>query len=235
MSSEKAPSTSELFEVASQDKHLQGKLRIVRILDSVQTAITLLGLLLGLTVLGVSANTLSVYNYTKPLPGSFLSLWPQEFNIQPAVALVACSAIITVLHMVALVFPKVQFVCLSYFSHCWYKKPQILTRHHIASHNLNRPSLSLLCPPLHLPCLRSRRRHLLLLRQRLRLRRHVPVLDLPVARGPHVDAAQLGYAVQAEQGGHLPVHPVDSRGSRCAGVERVVAQGEELCGEICQC
>lgn len=111
MSSEKAPSTSEIFENASRDKHLQNKLRTVRILDSVQTAITLLGLLMGLTVLGVSANTLSVYDSTKPLPGSFLSLWPQEFDIRPTVALVAGSAIITVLHMVALVFAKVQVVC----------------------------------------------------------------------------------------------------------------------------
>ena len=187
MSSEKAPSTSELFEVASQDKHLQDKLRLVRILDSVQTAITLLGLLMGLTVLGVSANTLSVYNYTKPIEGSILSLWPQEFNIKPAVALVACSAIITVFHIVNLVFAKVQFVCVSSLLSLLFTS--ILTTPSTAPHNIPHPTLPLLRPPLHLPHRRSRRRRPLLLRQRLGLGRQLLLLDLPVAFRPHVDAA----------------------------------------------
>lgn len=98
------------FEADSQDLHLQSKMKTLRMVDSARVGVTALALLLGLTVLGVSANTLRVYNDTY-IPSDFmLSLWPDEFNIRPTVALVVGSSIIFIANIVALSFDQVRSV-----------------------------------------------------------------------------------------------------------------------------
>ncbi|GAB1320467.1 hypothetical protein MFIFM68171_10677 [Madurella fahalii] len=96
------------FEVDSQDLHLQSKIRTLRMVDSARVGATGLALLLGLTVLGVSANTLRVYNDTHVASDFMLPLWPDEFNIRPTVALVVGSSIVLIANIVALCFDQVR-------------------------------------------------------------------------------------------------------------------------------
>jgi hypothetical protein len=106
---EKGNSTFD-FEVDSQDQHLQSKTRALRLVDSVRIGATALALLMGLTVLGVSANTLSVYDSTHVSSDFLLALWPDEFNIRPTVALVVGSAFVIATNIVALCFSKIPSV-----------------------------------------------------------------------------------------------------------------------------
>ncbi|KAK0711264.1 hypothetical protein B0H67DRAFT_491235 [Lasiosphaeris hirsuta] len=104
---EKGPSSSD-FEVDSRDLHLQSKVRTLRAVDSARVATTALALLMGITVLGVSANTLAVYDSTHVPSDFLLSLWPDEFNIRPTISLVIGSVIIVLTNIIALCFSKVQ-------------------------------------------------------------------------------------------------------------------------------
>lgn len=104
--------SSSEFETDSRDQHLQAKVRTVRLVDSARIGATALALLMALSVLGVSGNTLRTYDNTK-IPSDvevFPSLWPQDFNIRPTVALVAGSAIVFVTNLVGLAFSKVPTV-----------------------------------------------------------------------------------------------------------------------------
>lgn len=109
---EKTPSTSD-YEVGSHhhdDAHLRSKIKAIRAVDSARVTTTLLALFMGMCVLGTSANTLRVYDDTRLGPDNYLSLWPDEFNIRPTVALVVGSAIVLVSNLVALSFGKVQYL-----------------------------------------------------------------------------------------------------------------------------
>lgn len=99
------------FEVDSQDLHLQSKVRSLRLVDTARISLTALALLMGLTVLGVSADALHVYNETHLGREFRLPLWPDEFNLRPTVALVAGAAVVVVCNAVSLVGSKVQSVC----------------------------------------------------------------------------------------------------------------------------
>jgi len=98
------------FEVESRDLHLQSKMRSLRIVDNARVATTALALLMGITVLGLSGNTLAVYDYTHVPSDFLLSLWPDQFNIRPTISLVVGSAILIVTNIAALCFSKVQSV-----------------------------------------------------------------------------------------------------------------------------
>jgi len=111
---EKGQSSTSDFEVASRDTHLHSKVRSLRMVDNARVGATALALLMAITILGVSGNTLAVYDHTR-LPGDFnalfsLALWPAEFNIRPTVSLVVGSSIIMVTNIAALCFSKVQSV-----------------------------------------------------------------------------------------------------------------------------
>lgn len=97
-------------EVESHDLHLQAKTRTLRLLDGARISVTTLALLCGITVLGVSGDALNVYNTTSVSHDFPLSLWPDEFNIRPTVALVVGSSIVTVTNIVALLCSKVRYV-----------------------------------------------------------------------------------------------------------------------------
>lgn len=107
MSHESKRGDGSSFEVDSQDLHLQAKMRSLRRIDSIRIALTVLALLMGITVLGVSSDTLSVYRNTHAPADLFLPLWPNEFNLQPTIALVVGSSVVTVANMVSLLFSKV--------------------------------------------------------------------------------------------------------------------------------
>ncbi|KAL2135269.1 hypothetical protein VTI74DRAFT_9149 [Chaetomium olivicolor] len=96
------------FEADSHDLHLQSKMRSIRMIDSARVGTTGLALLMGLTVLGVSANMLHVYEETHLASQFMLPLWPDEFNIRPTVSLVIGSAIVLVCNIIALCFSQVQ-------------------------------------------------------------------------------------------------------------------------------
>lgn len=91
----------------SKDLHLQSKMRTLRALDSARVGTTALALLMGLTVLGISANTLRVYQETHVSAEFMLPLWPDEFNIRPTVSLVIGSTIVLVANIIALAFSQV--------------------------------------------------------------------------------------------------------------------------------
>lgn len=101
------------FEVDSQDLHLQSKVKTLRIVDSARVGLTLLALLMGITVLGVSADALAVYDDTHVHHDFRLPLWPDEFNLRPTVALVVGAAIVVISNSVSLLFSKVQTVSLA--------------------------------------------------------------------------------------------------------------------------
>lgn len=101
---------SDLQEFETRDVGYEKNQRIARVVESIRFAATTLALLAGLTILGTSADTLSVYNKTHLGGEYFLDLWPAEFNVQPTIALVVCSAIIFLASTISLVVMKVPVV-----------------------------------------------------------------------------------------------------------------------------
>jgi hypothetical protein len=105
--SSRSQGSASSFEATSQDLHLESKMRTVRVVDSARAGTTVLALLTGLTVLGISANTLRVYNHTHVAHEFMLPLWPDDFNIRPTVSLVVGSVIVFIANAVALCFSHV--------------------------------------------------------------------------------------------------------------------------------
>ncbi|KUJ12793.1 uncharacterized protein LY89DRAFT_193282 [Mollisia scopiformis] len=77
------------------------------IVDSINLGLTVLALLSAMTIVGTSAETLQVYNTTRLGNGHFLSMWPNEFDIRPTVALVVCGSIMIVAAALGVVVKKV--------------------------------------------------------------------------------------------------------------------------------
>jgi hypothetical protein len=98
------------FEVDSQDLHLQFKLRTIRTVDGVRGGLTILALIAGIAVLGVSADALYVWDSTHVPSDFFLPLWPNDFDIRPTIALVAGGAVVVVSSLISLLFSKLKFV-----------------------------------------------------------------------------------------------------------------------------
>lgn len=116
-SDEKTPVAAEQvqrssdFEVDSQDTQVApSKLKSIKLIDNVRIGLTVLVLCLGITILGVSGDALSVYDSTHLSGDFFLPLWPDEFDLRPTIALCVGSAIVVVANIVALVFGKVKSV-----------------------------------------------------------------------------------------------------------------------------
>jgi hypothetical protein len=101
---------SDFQEFETRDERFEKRQKTARVLESVRFAFTLLALLAGLTILGTSADTLSVYNRTHLSAEFFISLWPTDFDIRPTVALVVCSSIVFVASALNLIAMKVQAV-----------------------------------------------------------------------------------------------------------------------------
>ncbi|KAK4148606.1 hypothetical protein C8A00DRAFT_38817 [Chaetomidium leptoderma] len=105
--SSRSQGSASSFKAESQDLHLKSKMQSIRMVDSARTGTTVLALLMGLTVLGVSGNTLRVYNDTHVASNFMLPLWPDEFNIRPTVSLVIGSVIVFISNIAALCFSQV--------------------------------------------------------------------------------------------------------------------------------
>lgn len=105
MSSEtKVQAAASDYEI---DPQHAAALKTIRLLDAARVGLTMLGLLFGLTILGTSADVISVYHSTH-IPG--MPLWPSEFDLRPAVALVVGSVIIVLASVVALACSRVTMV-----------------------------------------------------------------------------------------------------------------------------
>ncbi|AEO57763.1 hypothetical protein MYCTH_2143764 [Thermothelomyces thermophilus ATCC 42464] len=105
--SSRSQGSASSIEADLQDQHLQSKLRTIRMTDAARAGTTLLALLTGLTILGVSANTLRVYQGTHVSRDFMLPLWPDEFDLRPTLSLVAGSAVVVLANLVALGFGQV--------------------------------------------------------------------------------------------------------------------------------
>lgn len=96
------------FEAESQDLHLQAQVRSVRRINAARAGTTLLALCMGLATVGVSANSIAVYNNTHVSSSAdelaWLSMWPSSgaFDFRPTVALVAGASVIVLCNIVAL-------------------------------------------------------------------------------------------------------------------------------------
>lgn len=109
---EKAQASGSEFETSSQETQVPRSktAKSLGVLDGARTALTVLALCCGITVLGVSADALRTYDATH-LPGEFLlPLWPDEFDLRPTVALCVGSTIVTLANVVSLVFSRVKTV-----------------------------------------------------------------------------------------------------------------------------
>jgi len=99
--------TSDFQEFESQSSGTRKMPKTARVLESVRLALTTLGLLASLISLGLSTDTLVVYNQTHLGHDYYLPLWPADFDIRPTTALVICSTIIFLGSIASLVVEKV--------------------------------------------------------------------------------------------------------------------------------
>ncbi|KAM0436164.1 hypothetical protein ACHAPT_003056 [Fusarium lateritium] len=103
-------SAASNFEADMDDIQFESKSRMFRLTDSARLGLTVLGLAAGVTILGVSADAIAVYNATH-VPGDFLlPLWPSNFDLRPTVAQVVGSVLVMVANAVSLVASKVPTV-----------------------------------------------------------------------------------------------------------------------------
>jgi len=87
------------------DAGYQKSVRIARIVESVRLGLTSLALIAGISIVGTSGDTLSVYNTTTLDENYYLSLWP-NVDLRPTIALVTCGAIVFVASTASVVASK---------------------------------------------------------------------------------------------------------------------------------
>ncbi|KAF7560026.1 hypothetical protein G7046_g4137 [Stylonectria norvegica] len=107
--------TSSNFEDDAHDRRLQSRFRLLHMLDNGRLALTVLALVAAITILGVSADSIAVYNATHVPDDFFLALWPANFNLRPTVALVVGSVFIIVANAISLLGSKTQSVSLHHY------------------------------------------------------------------------------------------------------------------------
>lgn len=98
--------TSDYQEFETRDAGYQKSVRKARLVESIRLALTALALLAGITIVGTSADALSVYNTTHLEEAFLLPLWPSDFDIRPTISLVTCGAIVFVSSAISLVVSK---------------------------------------------------------------------------------------------------------------------------------
>ncbi|KAI0393624.1 hypothetical protein F5Y17DRAFT_302524 [Xylariaceae sp. FL0594] len=104
----KGPVSASESKVDPHDATFHRQQGRIRLFESLRLGLTALSLLAGLTILGASSHALMVYNSTH-LPVDYnLPLWPSEFDVRPAVALVVGSTIVVVANLTSFVFSKVR-------------------------------------------------------------------------------------------------------------------------------
>ncbi|WQF76019.1 hypothetical protein CDEST_01033 [Colletotrichum destructivum] len=109
MSSElKNVSRTSDFEIDVEEVHVSAQARAMKAVDAARVSLTALALVASITVLGVSADALAVYDATHVPAHYLLPLWPDAFDLRPTVALVVGSSILIIANTVSLVFSRVQ-------------------------------------------------------------------------------------------------------------------------------
>lgn len=109
MSSElKNVSHTSDFEIDAEDVQFSSHTRVLKAFDALRVGLTALALLASITVLGVSADALAVYDATHVPAHYLLPLWPDAFDLRPTVALVVGSSILIIANVVSLLFSRVQ-------------------------------------------------------------------------------------------------------------------------------
>ncbi|TQN74934.1 hypothetical protein CSHISOI_00500 [Colletotrichum shisoi] len=109
MSSElKNVSHTSDFEIDVEEVHVSAQARVLKAVDAARISLTALALVASITVLGVSADALAVYDATHAPAHYLLPLWPDAFDLRPTVALVVGSSILVIANAVSLVFSRVQ-------------------------------------------------------------------------------------------------------------------------------
>lgn len=110
MSQLKNEVSSSDFEIEAEDRHTVPRVGMLRVVDTLRVGLTAVALAAGAAVLGLAADTLAVYKATS-LPADYLlPLWPEEFDVRPANALIACGVLVLVANSLALIMSKVSFV-----------------------------------------------------------------------------------------------------------------------------
>ncbi|KAK2728777.1 hypothetical protein CKAH01_02827 [Colletotrichum kahawae] len=107
-SEEKNISQTSGFEVDPEDTQYASQARFLGTIDAARVSLTAVALLAGITILGVSADALAVYDATHVPAGYLLPLWPDAFDPRPTVALVVGSSIVIVANIVSLLFSRIQ-------------------------------------------------------------------------------------------------------------------------------
>lgn len=102
-------STSE-FEAEAASLQIEAKTRMFRIVDSSRISLAALSIALSIATMGLSAHALSVYERTHVAANFHLPLWPEKFDVQPTVALVACSTLIMAFASVSILASRVASV-----------------------------------------------------------------------------------------------------------------------------
>ena len=109
MASEKPEFTPEVsdFEGHEEPRRSFGTAHIA---ESARLGLTLLTLLMALSIVGTTADSLAVYNNTHVADDYLLPLWPVQFNLGPTIALVTGGSIIILSNTMSLVGSKVPAV-----------------------------------------------------------------------------------------------------------------------------
>lgn len=103
--------TSDVEEFDTRTAGQRNGLGMARMVESARLGLTVLALLMGTTIVATSADALGVYNNTHLSQEFFLPLWPNEFDVRPSVALIACGTIILLTSAISLALSKVPSVC----------------------------------------------------------------------------------------------------------------------------
>lgn len=109
MGFEKRGDTSS-FEVDSQDHSIQKKIKTLRHDETVRIGLLALALAMGITIMGLGADVISVYNRTHVPSDYLLALWPDELSLTPTTILVGGSATVVVVNAIGLLVSKIESV-----------------------------------------------------------------------------------------------------------------------------
>lgn len=103
-----SPSSFPEFEIREIEQ--QNASKMIRLVEAARLGLTVFALLSAVVIVGTSAETLGVYNKTHVGGGFFLSVWPQNFDIRPTIALVTCGAIIVLTSAISLAVSKAPMI-----------------------------------------------------------------------------------------------------------------------------
>lgn len=103
--------TVDFSEFDSIDEERAAKsAKLVSKLDAVRLGLLSLAAASAVTVMGTAGDALATYNNTTLGSEYIISMWPNEFDIRPTSALVACSTIVLISSLISLVGLKLNAV-----------------------------------------------------------------------------------------------------------------------------